>query len=361
MRVSFFFPWHGTCLRLSMGVLIIAVLLVEALGISVAHASGGGARFSIEPVYFDPANPITRSYFIFNGRPLAQVQNSLRVTNSGSARGTVSLYPVDATSSQTSGTVFLNRNDARRDVGAWITMSNSQLTLDPGQSQDVPFQLAIPSAVRPGQHVGGIVAEDLYQQTSKPGQIQINVRQLSIVAVLVNLPGTLVEQLVATGIQYDESSHFQRLLVGLNNSGTMLLKPFGSLQVSDLDGHLLQNLKMKLDTILPQNALEYPVYIQHKALADGKYTANLSLTYGHNQVLHYTTTFTIKPPANTIPGVISNLVTPGPDFFSLLSPWEYVVGVIILLLLVSGSVLWVQRLFLLVGTLPRRGRSKKVE
>src|SRR6266571_4865039 len=148
-KLTFLFR-YGVFARLVMGtflfiIIALGVLLTGPFNFSIAHAAGGEASFGLQPVLYDPTNPVTKSYFIFNTK-FGTIENSrVRVTNTGTARGTVSLYPVDATTAQTSGAVYLNQNDPRRDVGAWITLGAQQLTLNPGQSQVVPFQVAIPS------------------------------------------------------------------------------------------------------------------------------------------------------------------------------------------------------------------------
>jgi hypothetical protein len=264
---------------------------------SPAHADSGAASFSLQPVYYNPSNPVTKSYFVFSSKPGQVVKSSIRVTNTGTTTGTASLYPVDATTGQTSGAVYLNQNDPRSDVGAWITLSRQQVTLKPAQSTIVSFQAHVPSAVRAGQHLGGIVAENLTQNGSSQSQgnspFQINVKSLRIVAVQVNRPGTLVEQLTATGIQAGGSNGYQQLFIGLSNTGNVMLKPAGTLQIANAQGRVVKKLALNLDTFLPQTSINYPLGITGQALGAANYQATLTLNYGHGKVLRYNTLFTI--------------------------------------------------------------------
>ncbi len=119
--------------------------------------------FSITPFYSHKTNQLPRSYFIYNLQPDGQIQDYVQVKNTGTDRGSVKLYPVDAFTAQTSGAAFRAYDDPRHDVGAWISLSSKPLTLNPGESIDIPFSLNVPEHVRPGQHYGGIIAEPLYQ------------------------------------------------------------------------------------------------------------------------------------------------------------------------------------------------------
>jgi hypothetical protein len=331
--------------------LALAALLTGALGASIAHAAGGTAVFGLQPVFYDPTIPITRSYFIFAAHPGEVIHSEVRVSNTGTVVGTVSLYGVDATTGQTSGTVFRARQDPQTDVGAWLALGVPQVTLAPGQSQIVPFQIAIPPQVRPGQHVGGIVAQDMaIQRGPNKGALQINIQHLTIVAVQINLPGAIVDQLEVTGIEPGGAIGYQTLLVGLRNSGTTMLKPFGTLQVTDAHGHLLQNLALKLDTFLPQTTIDYPVFLQGHALSAGQYQATLTLTYGHHHMLFYRAAFTIAPAQiaqvfhQRPPLVPPPLNWPG----NLL--WPIVGGVLFLLALLLGGVRYRRTRF----TVPKR-------
>jgi hypothetical protein len=338
--------------------LIPAILLINILGVVSAHAAGGGPNFSLQPVYYDPADPVSASYFVFHGHPAMQVRNSVRVSNIGAAAGMVSLYPVDAFTSDLSGTSFRPHSAPLRDVGAWTVLSRSIFTLAPGQSAVVPFQVAIPDHVRPGQHVGGIVAENMTVQDATPGNLQIAVQQLTIVAVMVSLPGPQTEALAVSGVGNDQASQFQRLLIGLRNTGNMLLQPSGSLKIFDLTGNLLQDIPLKLDTILPQDAIDYPVYILHRALPLGEYRADLSLTYGHDHALMYATFFAISPSPST-EGGFPDLITARPaQFLSQLALWQYVGGGLILLLLVSIVSCWLFSRYRTVKRVKQQARQR---
>jgi Bacterial protein of unknown function (DUF916)/Protein of unknown function C-terminal (DUF3324) len=357
MQNSFFFPRSGFYCRLIIGtclltILILVGLLVPSLGFSIAHAASGQPNFALQPVLYDPSNSLTKSYFILDSNPGIVVKSSVRVTNAGTATGSVALYPVDATTAQTSGAVYLDKKDPRRDVGAWITLGIQQLTLNPGQSQVVPFRIIIPGTVLPGQHLGGIVAENLAQEQNSTktqngkntGTFQIIVKHLTVIAVQVNLPGTPVEQLAAAGVQSGGENGYQSLQLGLSNTGNVMVKPYGSLQITDSQRQVVKDISLKLDTFLPQTSINYPVYIKGQALNVGDYQATLNLTYGpDNKVLHYTTKFSITQKQLTQTFSSSQTQAP-PGLFngdsSGLSPWLIISGGLVLLLILGSLLYW---------------------
>ena len=271
-----------------------AVLLGSALPGSVAHADTGAAQFSIRPVAANSTASSTAPYFIFAAQPGATIQSKVRITNIGTATGSVSLYPVDATTGQTSGVVYRTGTDPRTDIGAWVSVGTQHVTLAPKHDQIIPFSITVPASARPGQHVGGLVAEDLAVQSGSSSSVQINIQHLSIVAVQVNLPGKQSQRLDATAIHAGGISNYQILYLSLSNTGAQMLKPAGTLQVTDRSGQLLKQIPMSLDTVLPQTAIDYPVYVDGQALGVGHYKGVLSLTYGSpQQTLHRTFDFEV--------------------------------------------------------------------
>ena len=343
---------------------VVGVMIAILLGMDRASVSYaiGPSSFSIEPSFFGSHAAAPRAYFTFDSFPGASTYDSIYVTNDSSVRGTVGLYAVDAITGQTTGTSVRPRNDPQVDVGAWITLSRQQVTLDPGQSQEIPFTLTIPFHVRPGQHGGVIMAEDMRQQhfarSTHGSDVKIGMQAFIGLGVLVNLPGPKVEHLDATSIRYDQGSAKQRVLIALSNTGTQLLHPSGSLQVTDEQGHVLQNIPLIMNTFLPQTSIDYPVYIQNKALALGKsYRATLHLTYEDHHVLNYVTSFYVAlPKKELVTNLVQHLVAPpSGNIFSILTPWDYVIGLSTLFLLLSALFFWGQKIY---GAIRRMSHKK---
>ncbi len=318
----------------------LALAYTMAFEIHTTHADGGSTSFSIQPLHYDSANIATRSYFILDGKPDTTVQNGIRIKNTGTEPGTVTLYAVDATTGQNSGLVYNAQDVPSHDVGSWLHLAQQQLTIASGQSKDVPFQVSIPKGARPGQHIGGIVAKSVVQASTQKSTFHVDVQSLSIVAVQLNVAGPQADRLEMTGIQASGANGYQNLLINLSNTGTTLLKPHGTLQVLDAQGNMLQNLTVKLDTFLPDTIISYPVYMQNHPLEAGTYTIDLQLAYGHQHMLHAKQTLTV-----TQKQVSQVFKSRGP--FQLtggFSGWQgALVG--LLLVLAAGSVIFVSYTF----------------
>src|SRR2546421_8936857 len=113
-------------MRLPLSILL-AALLCGAAAVSPALARGPeDASFALKPLKYDPALTATKSYFVLSNHPGDVIHDQIRVVNTGGKSGTAYLYPVDATTGQTSGAVYLSRQSLRHDVGYWSTPSRSR-------------------------------------------------------------------------------------------------------------------------------------------------------------------------------------------------------------------------------------------
>jgi hypothetical protein len=345
--------WRTQMFRLAVifgSAFIFAVLLGSTLPGSVARADTGSAQFSIRPVAPNSTASSTAPYFIFDAQAGTTIQSKVRITNIGTATGSVALYPVDATTGQTSGVVYRTSTDPRTDIGAWVSVGTQHVTLAPKHDQIIPFSITVPASARPGQHVGGLVAEDLAVQGGSSSSVQINIQHLSIVAVQVNLPGKQSQRLDATAIHAGGISNYQILYLSLSNTGTQMLKPTGTLQVTDMSGHQLKQMQMSLDTMVPQTAIDYPVYVDGQALGAGHYKGVLSLTYGSPQQT-LNRTFALEITAANLKQVFGSRATNTPPVVGITwggggVPSGLVIlgGAAALLLVLGASVLFVPAL-----------------
>lgn len=285
-----------TCSRVVYRAVVLAALLLGLVGAVVRADEPKRAQFGLRPVYANVATAASQGFFILDARPGAVIaEDGVRVTNAGDAEGSVRLYSVDGTTAAASGAVYRNEQEPREDVGAWMTLGARELTLKPGESQVVPLTVTIPADPRPGQHLGGIVAENATIAEGQSSGLQVNVKSLTIIAMQITLPGPTIEHVTASGVTSGGTDGHQQLLLGLRNDGTVMLKPTGTLHVKDARGQQIQTLAFTMDTFIPQTSIDYPVAVEKQALDAGDYEATITLTYGNGQESHATLPFTISP------------------------------------------------------------------
>ena len=251
-------------------ILLLLALVVAPLASAAAKAPAFGLRAVGNPKL---------GYFVYSLSPGSVRQGGVIISNSGTAAGTVKLFAADATTGSTTGTVYLTDRKAQH-AGAWISLAKTTLTLKPGQHRTVPFTVRVPASATPGQWVGGVVAETSHQvsqpKSKDKASVRIKIRDLTIVAVQVNVPGPPVLGFTIGGVTTGGQRGFQQIVTHIANTGNVLVKPTGTVTVLNKQGAKLQVLTFKMDTFLPQTAIDYPLLLK-KALAPGDYSANVRL------------------------------------------------------------------------------------
>jgi hypothetical protein len=256
--------------------LVLGMLSWPAEGV----AATGDSSFAVRPATFDTSLAATKSYFVFAAQPGSVITTKVRISNTGDRTGTALLYPVDATTGQTSGTVYRQRNDPRTDVGKWVHLEQSKLALKPGTSVVVPFSIRVPSHARGGDHIGGIVAENTALTESKAtGALQIRIRHLTIAAVVVQVKGQAAALIDATGLRAGGEHGYQFVYLRVENLGGLATKPQGSVVIAGSSGAVVARRRFQLDTFVPQTAIDYPILLPGQVLPPGSYHATVRLSY----------------------------------------------------------------------------------
>jgi hypothetical protein len=327
--------------RRSRLLLASGVVVAMAGSPAVAHAA---ATFALKP----SGDAVTRGYFVHAARPGSSLRDAVQVTNVGDRAGRVRLFAVDATTGQTSGVVYGSRGQRPSGVGAWVRLAAGSLTLAPGESRTVAFEVRVPAAAPSGQNLGGIVAAPVAPVARRAGRqgkgaFRIDVHEQAIVAVQVDLPGPRREALAVTSVHPGGTHGFQALLLGLTNGGNALIKGRGTLTVLDRGGRVRKRASFALDTLVPRTRIAFPVYVRGRALGPGRYVAQVAIRYGSGLRVSRTLPFAIsRAQVTEVFGAVGH--GPGGGGGSGPSVVLLVLGGVVLLLIgAGGSALVVRR------------------
>jgi len=139
----------------------------------------------------------TRGVFDYKVDPGTQIVDSFVVSNAGQTSAEFLIYATDAINDQDTGAFgLLKRDEKASDLGSWITTSTDKITIDPGMSAIIPFNLLIPSDATPGDHTAGVIASVLTKGTGNGAAVQLEQRVAARVYMRVSgdvAPGVAVE------------------------------------------------------------------------------------------------------------------------------------------------------------------------
>jgi len=145
-------------------IIVLAIPLVDALTLK---GIGG------YPAHPDPANQLSKAWFIYNLKPGESKKDALIVVNNSAETKHVKLYPVDATTNNIGGFALKDAQEPRQKMGKWIKLSRSRVTLASGESLKVPFTITIPQKIDVGEHAGGIMIQEELSPEESPTHLPL--------------------------------------------------------------------------------------------------------------------------------------------------------------------------------------------
>jgi hypothetical protein len=80
---------------------------------------------------------------------------------------------------------------------------------------------------------------------------------------------------------------YQRLLIGLRNTGNVLVKPLLFVRLTSSSDRLVFSRRIQLDTFVPNTEIVYPAYIRGKGLRPGQYRATVTVRYPPGRVVSF--------------------------------------------------------------------------
>lgn len=172
--------------------IVFAMMLFFQGALPADAVSYGG--FGGRPAFPDPNDNRTESWFIVELEPGESRQDSVIVSNNSEETKTLRVYPTDTTASSGGGFACTQYLDPDYDVGTWIEMEKDQVTLAPGESEQVNFTFNMPVFADVGEHTGCIAIDEANPQSSDGAGAHISKRVG--VRIYINVPGELHRELV---------------------------------------------------------------------------------------------------------------------------------------------------------------------
>lgn len=141
--------------RVSAAVMLAAGLLAGTFVATPAVAAESDMPWDVGTV--DGSFGSGRPNYDYAVEPGDRVDDALMVVNNGATPIELALYAADAFTTDEGQLDLFTRDVAARGVGAWLRLSHDTISLEPGESAEVPFTITVPDDAGPGSHMGGVV------------------------------------------------------------------------------------------------------------------------------------------------------------------------------------------------------------
>lgn len=239
-----------------------AVGTVGALALTSPAGAAGNGKFSIEPYSLSPNS---RPYFTPVLTPGVPAKDRVVVVNETKRPLTLDLYASQAINTKSGGFALEPNFKPKVDMGAWIHLPYSVITVPPLSGDIVPFTYDVPDGVPPGDYSGGIVAEETSGTVTKAGAVRIQALLAVGTAVYGRVPGPLHPALAVTKVRMSTTNPLASEFGGgvdatvtytVTNTGNENVTPEATVSVSPLVG-VGPSAHVALPQLLPGSTVEF--------------------------------------------------------------------------------------------------------
>ncbi len=269
-----------------------------------------------------PAHPIGTtgpgaSWFIYELDRGETKEDAVLVTNQSDEDYTVEIYAVDAETTSDGAFAPLKRYYEHKDVGAWITLPQSVVTVPAKSEVEIPFTVKVPDDdVDVGEHFGAIIIQELKEKDTLGSGTGVEIVTRVGVRMYVTIPGEIKKGLEITDFRYELISRLNhqkeivpvdrfldflglkpsvRYFLQMRNTGNVRVEPYVTLKIKNIFGRTIYESEEKyLGIVMPGRTNEVPLdWIDPPFI--GKFTTTIELRFEGGETLTTTETVWIIP------------------------------------------------------------------
>ncbi|MCL6663430.1 WxL protein peptidoglycan domain-containing protein [Paenibacillus amylolyticus] len=282
------------------------------------------------------------------------------------------IYPADATPMVNGGKSFTLKGEKNTSVGSWISPSKEEMVhLKPLEKKKFVYTVKVPKDLKPGEYVGGIVAEQIPKEDKKA----LEASQNQAVLLIERIPRIGVQivmekkkELAIQDMSIDDFKHsyisngYSQLTVKLTNTGTILQRPNGVIVIRDAKGNGIYSKAYDAGasekSMYAGKTADMVYYVEDQILWPGEYSAYFEANFNDKKVSR-TFNFTItEADAQKAQESLSNAgLLQGRGFMDWLRnhPWMIYAGSGLLLLILGSFI------FLLILLLKKKKKEQEEE
>ena len=259
---------------------------------TIVNADDGDViSFGIRPTKAQEGNQDSYSFFTYSLNQGSTISDEALIINDGTVSVNLKVYAVDGITAQNGGTSFakegVSSSGGSQGTGEWLSFTDQDVYLEPGESLTLPFKVTVPENATPGHHIAGLVVEanpdnSTVANTDGDAQFQVNVIRRVGVAVVVDIPGTHVTELAINDLDlFEINQHGTIFKIVIANNGNVYSKGDGTFSITDQNGSTLYSVPFTVDTILPGDQITLQITYPEQ-LPKGSYVLKADLNYDGN-------------------------------------------------------------------------------
>jgi hypothetical protein len=260
-------------------VLTTALILTPASAMAAVYGGIGG-----QPANPRSNNPRTQSIFIYQLKPGQSATDGVKVLNNTNQKQTITLEAVDSELASGGNFTCKQATEKKTDVGSWIQLRSTDVTVPPTSSKVVPFAITVPNSgnIDVGEHDGCITIQAASQTASQETKNGVLLSFRSAIRVVVTIPGKIVKKLDIASVTVSPTKNDKyEVMPTFQNSGNVSLDTGLKVSLVSIFGAASNTVDEGNAPILPRTKATSSYELKHPFWG-GLYRARVEASYNSN-------------------------------------------------------------------------------
>ncbi|MBU3999878.1 hypothetical protein KKG29_01715, partial [Patescibacteria group bacterium] len=177
------------------------------------------------------------------------------------------------------------------DVGAWINMPVSELSLKPNETKAVDFTIKVPENAEVGDHMGAIIVQSKEAPEAEKGTVMKVVSRVGA-RIYLTVPGEIIKELEFKDFNWKMEESQVVFYLTLANKGNVRIAPKGEIEIQDESGNAVDKIKITEREVFPKDTIVLPTKWEKTTV--GKFIALAAVNYGTEKNLTKKLSFEVE-------------------------------------------------------------------
>jgi hypothetical protein len=292
-------------------------MLITATTVAQEAESTPVSAEAMSPSFeFYPVDTGFGTFFDVTIEPGASTQISALIGNTGGEPQDLRTYAVNAYTAIGGGFAAADYGSEPNPVTSWIDYPEEIFTIKASMGVERTFTVTVPEGTLPGQYIAAVAAQHAEAQGIEGSD---NFRQIVryVIPVFITVPGEMTSDFAVRGIAIETRADVTIVESEIENTGDILVRPEGEVEVLDQDGLLLASLPVAMDSVYARDTTVLRAGVA-ASIGTGPFTVRVTLSDPESGVIAVAEVSDLianVPTATPEPATIqiaSSAVTPAP-------------------------------------------------
>jgi LysM domain len=254
--------------------LIISLLLTFNTAYAIEYTGTGGI-----PAYPREDNYRSKEIFVHTSEPGAIIEDGITVTNNSDNVKTLYIYSTDKAKTGDSGFACTQRAEINQELGSWIKLGKTEVTLQPNTYTVIPFTISVPQDIDVGEHNGCISIEEKKEISREETAGGVSLSTRVSLRVAITIPGDIVKNLEIINFTSESKESGKELItIKAKNNGNVSIETDVQLKIYNIFGKLIETYG-GVYPIMREKYGEWLFSIKRNSIWGGFYKGTLALEY----------------------------------------------------------------------------------